>query len=158
MTEDGEAQGLRIIAENVYDLATIRKRCARSGCKLACNGNAAAATLAEILAPFRPGDKPIIVAYRNDRVGGDIELSRRLARQPRRCADRPAARVARAGERAGRVLMKHPPTSLRSAPQWRVNPMRLPDCMRTLRFASPGRPTCCTLPKALRRSPRPAKC
>ena len=26
MTEDGEAQGLRIIAENVFDLATIRKR------------------------------------------------------------------------------------------------------------------------------------
>ena len=74
MTEDGEAQGLRVIAENIYDLATIRKRHAR-GLRLACNGNASVATLAEILQPFRPGDKPITVCYRSDRVGGEVVLS-----------------------------------------------------------------------------------
>ena len=30
--------------------------------------------LAEILQPFRPGDKPITVSYRNERVGGDVAL------------------------------------------------------------------------------------
>jgi len=73
MTEDGEAQGLRVIAENIYDLATIRRKHAK-GLKLACNGNASAATLAEILAPFRPGNTPITVAYRNERIGGEVEL------------------------------------------------------------------------------------
>ena len=74
MTEDGEMQGLRVIAENIFDLATIRKRHAK-GLKLGCNGNASAAMLAEILQPFRPGDKPITVCYRSDRVGGEVVLS-----------------------------------------------------------------------------------
>ena len=60
MGDDGELQGLRIVAENVYDLATVRKRWAKR-LKLACNGNADAATLAEMLAPFRPGDMPVTV-------------------------------------------------------------------------------------------------
>ena len=57
MTEDGESQGLRIIAENVFDLAAIRKRYAK-GIRIACNGNASADRLAEILQPFRPGNTP----------------------------------------------------------------------------------------------------
>ena len=73
MGDDGELQGMRIIAENVYDLATVRKRWAK-GLKLACNGNASAARLAEILQPFRPGEKAITIAYRNARVGGEVEL------------------------------------------------------------------------------------
>jgi len=40
-----------------------------------CNGNAAVATLAEILAPYRAGDKPITVTYRSESFAGDIELS-----------------------------------------------------------------------------------
>jgi DNA polymerase-3 subunit alpha len=74
MADDGEMQGLRIIAENVYDLAIVRKRWAK-GLKLACNGNASASRLAEILQPFRPGEKAITIAYRNARVGGEVELS-----------------------------------------------------------------------------------
>jgi DNA polymerase-3 subunit alpha len=73
MSDDGELSGLRIIAENVYDLCTVRKRWAK-GLKLACNGNASATRLAEILQPFRPGEKPITIAYRNARVGGEVEL------------------------------------------------------------------------------------
>jgi DNA polymerase-3 subunit alpha len=74
MSEDGEVQGLRIIAENLFDLATLRKRHAK-GLRIACNGNASTATLAEILAPYRPGDKSIVVAYRNERIGGEVQLS-----------------------------------------------------------------------------------
>ena len=74
MTDDGEAQGLRVVAEGIHDLATIRRKHAR-GLRIACNGNASAAALAEILQPFRPGDKPVTVAYTNDRVAGEVVLS-----------------------------------------------------------------------------------
>jgi len=74
MSDDGEMQGLRVIAENVYDLASVRKRWAK-GLKLACNGNASASRLAEILQPFRPGEKAITIEYRNARIGGEVELS-----------------------------------------------------------------------------------
>jgi DNA polymerase III subunit alpha len=73
MSEDGEAQGLRVIAESVLDLAAVRKRWAR-GLRLACNGNASADRLAEILQPFRPGSLPITVRYVNDRLRGEVEL------------------------------------------------------------------------------------
>jgi DNA polymerase-3 subunit alpha len=74
MTEDGESQGLRIIAENVYDLATMRRTRAK-GLRIACNGNASAAMLEEIIAPHRPGDKRITIAYESDRgVSGSIDL------------------------------------------------------------------------------------
>jgi DNA polymerase-3 subunit alpha len=73
MTDDGEAQGLRIIAENVFDLGTIRKRLAKR-IRIACNGNASADRLAEILQPFRPGNTPVTIHYVNDRVNGDVEL------------------------------------------------------------------------------------
>jgi DNA polymerase-3 subunit alpha len=73
MTDDGEAQGLRVIAENVFDLGTLRRQRAK-GIRIACNGNASADRLAEILDPFRPGSTPITVHYVNDRVGGDLEL------------------------------------------------------------------------------------
>jgi DNA polymerase-3 subunit alpha len=73
MTDDGEAQGLRIIAENVFDLGTIRRRLAKR-IRIACNGNASADRLAEILQPFRPGNTPVTIHYVNGRVNGDIEL------------------------------------------------------------------------------------
>jgi DNA polymerase-3 subunit alpha len=73
MTEDGESQGLRIIADNVFDLATIRKRFAK-GIRIACNGNASADRLAEILQPYRPGSTPVTVRYANERIGGELEL------------------------------------------------------------------------------------
>ena len=73
MNEDGELQSLRVMAENVYDLATLRRKLAK-GLKLACNGNASADKLAEILRPYRPGGTPITIAYRNERIGGEIVL------------------------------------------------------------------------------------
>jgi DNA polymerase-3 subunit alpha len=73
MSDEGELQGMRVVAETIYDLATIRKRYAK-GLKLACNGNASAHRLADILGPFRPGEKPVTIAYRNERIGGEVEL------------------------------------------------------------------------------------
>ncbi len=71
--DDGQAQGLRVVAEAVYDLASIRKRYAK-GLRLACNGGADAARLAELLQPFRNGHCPIVVEYRNRGIAGEIEL------------------------------------------------------------------------------------
>ena len=59
--------------------------------KLACNGNASADRLAEILRPFRPGEKPVTIAYRNARIGGEVDLPADWRVQPRRSAARPAA-------------------------------------------------------------------
>ncbi len=71
--EDGQTQGLRIVAEGVYDLGAIRKRHAKA-LRLACNGGADAARLADLLEPFRHGTCPIVVEYRNHGVGGELEL------------------------------------------------------------------------------------
>ena len=46
----------------------------RRGLRLACNGGADAARLAELLTPFRNGSCPIVVEYRNHGVGGELEL------------------------------------------------------------------------------------
>jgi DNA polymerase-3 subunit alpha len=73
MSEDGQLSGLRIIAENVYDLAAIRRRLAKA-LKIACNGSAKADRLFELLAPYRNGTCPIVVEYGNHGVVGEIVL------------------------------------------------------------------------------------
>jgi DNA polymerase-3 subunit alpha len=73
MGDDGQMQGLRIVAESVCDLAAIRKRHAKT-LRLACNGSAAVDRLFELLAPFRNGSCQIVVEYSNRGIGGDIEL------------------------------------------------------------------------------------
>jgi DNA polymerase III subunit alpha len=73
MTDDGEAQGLRITAENIYDLGGVRKRWAKA-LRIACNGNASADRLEEILRPFRSGTLPVTVRYANARIGGEVDL------------------------------------------------------------------------------------
>ena len=73
VSDDGDVQGLRIIAESVFDLAALRKRFAK-GIRIACNGNASADRLAEILQPFRPGATPVTIHYANARIGGELEL------------------------------------------------------------------------------------
>ena len=72
-SEDGQVQGLRVIAENVYGLAAVRRRYAKA-LRIACNGTAQAGRLFELLSPFRNGSCPIVIEYRNRGVGGDIEL------------------------------------------------------------------------------------
>jgi DNA polymerase-3 subunit alpha len=71
--EDGDAQSLRIVAENVFDLAAVRKRWAKR-LTLSCNGNADAGRLAEILGPFRAEGVPVTIHYENGRVAGDVDL------------------------------------------------------------------------------------
>jgi DNA polymerase-3 subunit alpha len=73
VSDDGQMQGLRVIAEAVYDLPAIRKRYAKA-LRLACNGGADAERLAALLSPFRNGSCGIVVEYRNSGIGGEIEL------------------------------------------------------------------------------------
>ncbi|MEO8674930.1 MAG: DNA polymerase III subunit alpha, partial [Casimicrobiaceae bacterium] len=73
MTDDGQVQGLRVVAEAVHDLPAIRKRFAK-GLRIACNGGADAERLASLLGPFRNGSCGIVVEYRNHGLGGEIEL------------------------------------------------------------------------------------
>jgi DNA polymerase-3 subunit alpha len=73
MNEDGQMQGMRIIAESLYDLAGARRKWARS-LRLACNGSSSAQRLFEVLEPFRNGGCPITISYRNRAAGGDIDL------------------------------------------------------------------------------------
>ena len=73
MSDDGQLSGLRVIAENVYGLAAIRKRLAK-GLRLTCNGNAQADRLFELLAPYRNGTCPIVVEYGNHGVVGELLL------------------------------------------------------------------------------------
>jgi DNA polymerase-3 subunit alpha len=73
MTDDGQQQGLRVVAERIFDLAGIRKERAR-GLRIACNGGAQAARLFELLAPFRNGECPIVIDYRNQGLCGEILL------------------------------------------------------------------------------------
>jgi DNA polymerase-3 subunit alpha len=74
VSDDGQAQGLRVVAETVHDLAAIRKRHAKA-VRIVCNGNARVDRLMELLAPFRNGPCPIVVEYRNRGIGGELELS-----------------------------------------------------------------------------------
>jgi DNA polymerase-3 subunit alpha len=73
MTDDGQQQGLRVVAERIFDLAGIRKERAR-GLRIACNGGAQAARLFELLSPFRNGECPIVIDYRNQGLRGEILL------------------------------------------------------------------------------------
>jgi DNA polymerase-3 subunit alpha len=73
MSDDGEMQGLRIIADDVFDLTALRTRFGRR-LRIACNGNASADRLEDILGPFRAGTMPVTVHYFNERHRGDADL------------------------------------------------------------------------------------
>jgi DNA polymerase-3 subunit alpha len=77
VNDDGEAQGLRIAAETIHDLASLRRRYAKR-LELNCNGNASAQRLLEILAPHRQADGEggitISVRYQTDGVHGWLDL------------------------------------------------------------------------------------
>ena len=73
MNEEGQMQGLRIVAEALYDLPAARRKFAR-GLKLCCNGSGSAERLLSLLEPYRSGECPIVIDYRNHAAGGEIEL------------------------------------------------------------------------------------
>ena len=122
MGEDGQAQGLRVIAEKSRprrDPQALRaRRCASRATaarrRVACRSCCAVPA----------GQRPVCVHYRVHGMGGEIEFPA-AGGQSRRHADRPVARLARAGERAGRLLTRSiPPRSRSSAVPSRF----LPDC------------------------------
>jgi len=71
--DDGDAQGLRIVAESLFDLAAVRKRWARR-LKLSFNGNADVGKLEDLLRPFRGEGVPITVRFGNDRIDGEVDF------------------------------------------------------------------------------------
>ncbi len=73
MAEDGEVTGLRILAEQVFDLPAVRKRWGRK-LRLSCNGNATVERLESILAPFKAGGLPVLVHYAGNASEGDLDL------------------------------------------------------------------------------------
>jgi DNA polymerase-3 subunit alpha len=73
MNEDGQMQGLRIVADALYDLAGARRKFARA-LRLCCNGAKSGQRLFELLAPHRGGPCPVAIDYRNASAGGEIEL------------------------------------------------------------------------------------
>ncbi|HEY7945651.1 MAG TPA: DNA polymerase III subunit alpha [Casimicrobiaceae bacterium] len=71
--DDGQVQGLRIVADAVYDLAGARRKWARA-LRLSCNGASSAQRLFDLIEPFRSGHCPVTINYRNQASDGDIEL------------------------------------------------------------------------------------
>jgi DNA polymerase-3 subunit alpha len=74
MGDDGQTQGLRIVADALYDLPGARRKFAR-GLRLHCNGTSSATRLLELLEPFKSGHTPITIDYQNAASGGELELS-----------------------------------------------------------------------------------
>jgi DNA polymerase-3 subunit alpha len=62
---DEYANSVRVSGEELFDLASARSHFAQQ-LALRCNGNAKAARLKEIIAPYRDGKCPVQVEYRND--------------------------------------------------------------------------------------------
>jgi DNA polymerase-3 subunit alpha len=71
---DEFAGGLRVMAEELYDLAALRARFA-SRLRLQMNGHSDARQLMDLLAPFRAeGACPVTVHYENDAAACDVAL------------------------------------------------------------------------------------
>jgi len=77
--EEGEAVFTRITAEKIYDIAGARSRFAR-GVRLSMNGEAStagaasSAKLKSLLEPYRPGNCPVAVCYRNGGASVEMQL------------------------------------------------------------------------------------
>jgi DNA polymerase III subunit alpha len=77
--EEGESVFMRITADRVYDLAGARNRFAR-GVRLSLNGEAskdgaaASAKLKALLEPYRNGQCPVAVRYRNGNASVEMQL------------------------------------------------------------------------------------
>ncbi|MEW5944113.1 MAG: DNA polymerase III subunit alpha [Pseudomonadota bacterium] len=73
VSRDEYSGGLRVSAEKLYDLAGARTQFAKR-MRLFCNGEANAAKLLELLAPYRNGGCPVRIAYRNRGASCELEL------------------------------------------------------------------------------------
>jgi DNA polymerase-3 subunit alpha len=73
LAEDGQTQGLRIVAEALYDLPAARRKFARA-LRLTCNGSSSGAKLLELIEPFKSGTCAVTIRFQNDAANGEIEL------------------------------------------------------------------------------------
>jgi len=73
LAEDGQTQGLRIVAETLYDLPAARRKFARA-LRLTCNGSSSGAKLLELIEPFKSGSCAVTIRFQNDAANGEIEL------------------------------------------------------------------------------------
>jgi DNA polymerase-3 subunit alpha len=73
LAEDGQTQGLRIVAEALYDLPGARRKFARA-LRLCCNGSSSAARLLELIEPFKSGSCAVTIRFENEAANGEIEL------------------------------------------------------------------------------------
>ncbi|MGB9149973.1 MAG: DNA polymerase III subunit alpha [Burkholderiales bacterium] len=71
--EGGASDSIRIIAENIYDLASARARFAKK-LHLSFNGQANAKKLGELLNPYLGGDCPVGISYHNGTAACDLDL------------------------------------------------------------------------------------
>jgi DNA polymerase III subunit alpha len=65
--------GVRISAENLYDLQAARRKFAR-GIKLVCNGQSQGGRLRELLSPYKAGTCPVCIVYNNRDAECRIDL------------------------------------------------------------------------------------
>ncbi|HEX6827342.1 MAG TPA: OB-fold nucleic acid binding domain-containing protein, partial [Burkholderiales bacterium] len=72
-SQDEVNEDLRVTAERLYDLAAARARFARA-VRLTCNGGADAARIKALLAPYRDGNCPVVISFRNGDASCELEL------------------------------------------------------------------------------------
>jgi DNA polymerase-3 subunit alpha len=71
--EGGASDTIRIIAENIYDLASARARFAKK-LQLSFNGQANAKKLNDLLTPYIGGECPVGISYHNGTAACDLDL------------------------------------------------------------------------------------
>ena len=73
VSEDGYTGGLRVVADQLLDLATARAKFAKE-LRLSCNGGSDAQRLLAMLKPYVNGNTAVTVDYRNQCARGELEL------------------------------------------------------------------------------------
>ncbi len=176
-TDDGQVQGLRIIAEAIFDLAAIRKRHAK-GLRVACNGKADRRPAVRAARAVPRRELPDRRRVQQPRHPGRDRAAPDLARQPRRAAAGRPRRVAVAGERARRLLTRGDDRARRRTARRRERsadrtsaripaatppgtamtiPAKLPATMRYIAAREPGPPDVLTLAEGPVPTPKPGE-
>jgi DNA polymerase-3 subunit alpha len=73
VSEDGYTGGLRVVADQLLDLDTVRARFAKE-LRLSCNGGSDTQRLLALLKPYVNGNTAVTVDYQNDCARGELEL------------------------------------------------------------------------------------
>ena len=73
VSEDGYTGGLRVVADQLLDRATVLARFAKE-LRLSCNGGSDAHRLLALLKPYVNGNTAVTVDYQNQCARGELEL------------------------------------------------------------------------------------